>query len=76
LNVALELAREETPDAATALDRAELESSRLNALIGELLSLSSMEALQSVQNRSMISLADLVACNHARSDFRSRGARM
>jgi two-component system sensor histidine kinase CpxA len=60
LNVALELAREEAPEAASALDRAELESSRLNALIGELLSLSSMEALQTVQNRSMTSLSDLV----------------
>lgn len=60
LNVALELAREEAPNAKPALDRAELESSRLNALIGELLSLSSMETLQSLPNRSVVSLADLV----------------
>lgn len=45
LNVALELAREETGGSAAALDRAELESSRLNALIGELLSLSLMETI-------------------------------
>ncbi|HLH04123.1 MAG TPA: ATP-binding protein [Bryobacteraceae bacterium] len=60
LNVALELAREEAPDAKTSLDRAELESSRLNALIGELLSLSSMEALHNLPTQKRISLADLV----------------
>ncbi len=60
LNVALELAREEAPEAELPLERAELESSRLNALIGELLSLSSMEALQSAPSRSMTSLSDLV----------------
>lgn len=58
--MALELARDEAREAAAALDRAELESSRLNTLIGVLLSVSSMEALQSVPNRSLTSLSNLV----------------
>jgi two-component system, OmpR family, sensor histidine kinase CpxA len=48
LNVALELAREDAGEAREALDRAELESSRLNTLICELLSFSRMEAAQDV----------------------------
>jgi two-component system sensor histidine kinase CpxA len=42
------------------VDRAELESSRLNALIGELLSLSSMEALHQVPAPELVCLSDLV----------------
>lgn len=60
LNVALELAREEAPNAADALDRAELESSRLNALIGELLSLSLMETIQDVPQPRLVLLGELV----------------
>lgn len=61
LNVALELARDEArPDGAAALDRAELESSRLNALIGELLSLSHMEALQTSAGRQNVNLGSLI----------------
>lgn len=59
LNVALELAREEV-GSSPALDRAELESSRLNALIGELLSLSNMEILNDVRNPKLVSLAEVV----------------
>jgi two-component system, OmpR family, sensor histidine kinase CpxA len=60
LNVALELAREDAPQNTTALDRAQLESNRLNALIGELLSLSLMETLKDVPNRRLISIVDVV----------------
>ena len=61
LNVALELAREEAgPDAAHALDRAELESSRLNALIGELLSLSLMETINDVPNSKLVQLGEVL----------------
>lgn len=60
LNVALELAREDAQQDTTALDRAQLESNRLNALIGELLSLSLMETLKDVPNRRTISLLDVV----------------
>lgn len=61
LNVALELAREEAGEQAShALDRAELESSRLNALIGELLSLSLMESIDDVPNSKMLQLGELV----------------
>ena len=61
LNVALELARDEArPESASALDRAELESRRLNALIGELLSLSQMEALQTSAGRQNVNLGTLI----------------
>ena len=60
LNVALELAREEAGQSTEALDRAELESNRLNALIGELLSLSLMETLQDVPAARNIDLGSLV----------------
>lgn len=59
LNVALELVREET-GSTQALDRAELESSRLNSLIGELLSLSLMENIHDVPNPKSIDLGELI----------------
>jgi two-component system sensor histidine kinase CpxA len=60
LNVALELAREDAGETSKPLDRAELESSRLNALIGELLSLSHMETIQDVPNPKTICLGSVV----------------
>lgn len=60
LNVALELAREEIGEPIAALDRVELESSRLNTLIGELLSLSLMESIQQVPQSRVLSMGDLV----------------
>jgi two-component system sensor histidine kinase CpxA len=61
LNVALELAREEAGEQASrALDHAELESSRLNTLIGELLSLSLMESIHDVSNSKLIELGDIL----------------
>lgn len=60
LNVALELARDDASTANEALDRAELESSRLNTLIGELLSLSLMETMEHVPGSRVVSLSDVV----------------
>ena len=61
LSVALELAREETdPATAAHLDRIERETERLNQLIGQLLSLSSMEALEKVENFEPLSLNRLI----------------
>ena len=61
LSVALELAREDADPTRTAhLDRIERETGRLNLLIGQLLSLSSMEALEKVENFEPLSLNRLI----------------
>ena len=61
LSVALELAREDAdPATAAHLDRIERETERLNQLIGQLLSLSSMEALEKVENFEPLSLNRLI----------------
>ena len=61
LSVALELAREDVDPAKSAhLDRIERETERLNLLIGQLLSLSSMEALEKVENFEPLSLNRLI----------------
>ena len=61
LSVALELAREDADPATTAhLDRIERETERLNQLIGQLLTLSSMEALEKVENFEPLSLNQLI----------------
>jgi two-component system sensor histidine kinase CpxA len=61
LSVALELAREDAdPATAAHLDRIERETERLNLLIGQLLSLSSMEALEKVENFESVSLNRLI----------------
>jgi two-component system sensor histidine kinase CpxA len=63
LNVALELAREDAdPDTEieTHLGRIERETERLNKLIGQLLTLSSMEAIDHVNSFEPISLNELV----------------
>jgi two-component system sensor histidine kinase CpxA len=62
LSVALELAREDAGPAMTAhLERIERETERLNLLIGQLLSLSSMEALEKVEHFKPLSLNRLIA---------------
>lgn len=78
LNVALELAREEAGEANHALDRAELESGRLNALIGELLSLSLMESIHDVPNPKPVQLTEIVAMLMPDLQFEadSRGCRV
>ena len=61
LSVALELAREDSdPAAAPHLERIERETERLNLLIGQLLTLSSMEALEKVENLKPLSLNRLI----------------
>jgi two-component system sensor histidine kinase CpxA len=61
LSVALELAREDASDVMGAhLNRIERETERLNQLIGQLLALSSMEALERQKHFSRISLNQLV----------------
>jgi two-component system sensor histidine kinase CpxA len=61
LSVALELAREDAdPVKAAHLDRIERETERLNQLIGQLLTLSSMEALEKIENFAPLSLNRLI----------------
>jgi two-component system, OmpR family, sensor histidine kinase CpxA len=61
LSVALELAREEAGEAMTAnLDRIEREAGRLNQLIGQLLTLSSMEAMERTEEFRPVSLNRLI----------------
>jgi len=60
LSVALELAREDaTPDLRTHLDRIEREGQKLNQLIGQLLTLSSMEARENTSTFKPVSLNEL-----------------
>ena len=61
LSVALELAREDSdPASAPHLERIERETERLNTLIGQLLTLSSMEAIEKVENQKTLSLNDMI----------------
>lgn len=61
LSVALELSREDADSTmSTHLDRIERETGRLNQLIGQLLTLSSMEAAESVGKLERVSLKQLL----------------
>ena len=61
LSVALELAREDVePEMTSHLDRIERETEKLNMLIGQLLTLSSMEALERQKNFQPVSLNQLI----------------
>lgn len=61
LSVALELAREDAgPEMKSHLDRIERETEKLNLLIGQLLTLSSMEALERQKNFQPVSLNQLI----------------
>jgi two-component system sensor histidine kinase CpxA len=61
LSVALELAREDAdPEMAAHLARIERETKNLNQLIGQLLTLSSMEAIEKITNFEPLSLNRLV----------------
>jgi len=61
LSVALELAREDAGKEMTAhLDRIERETARLNQLIGQLLTLSSMEAAEETEDFGRVSLKQLL----------------
>jgi two-component system sensor histidine kinase CpxA len=62
LSVALELAREDAEPAMTAhLERIQREAERLNLLIGQLLSLSSMEALDRMEKFKPLLLNSMIA---------------
>ncbi len=62
LSVALELAREDgSQEMAKHLDRIERETEKLNQLIGQLLTLSSMEAIENVERFEPVSLRQIVA---------------
>lgn len=61
LNIALGLARQRSgPEAETALNRIELETDRLNEMIGQLLSLSRLEADMGKMQKKRVNLAELV----------------
>ena len=76
LSVALELAREDAGPAMTAhLERIERETERLNLLIGQLLTLSSMEALERVENFQAISLNRLLERLIPDAEFEARQRR-
>jgi len=61
LSVALELAREDAaPEMTSHLDRIGREAEKLNLLIGQLLTLSSMEALERQRNFQNVSLNQLI----------------
>jgi two-component system sensor histidine kinase CpxA len=73
LSVALELAREEAGPAMTAnLDRIEREAGRLNQLIGQLLTLSSMEALEKIEDFRPVSLNRLIESLIPDAEFEAR----
>lgn len=61
LSVAMELAREDaSPEMTVHLNRIERETEKLNHLIGQLLTLSSMEALEKAKNFEPVSLNGLL----------------
>jgi two-component system sensor histidine kinase CpxA len=73
LSVGLELAREDAGDVMLAhLDRIERETERLNQLIGQLLTLSSMEALERQKHFSKFSLNQLIEKLVPDAEFEAR----
>ncbi len=73
LNVALGLARKRTgPEAASALDRMELESGRLEEMIARLLTLSRLEAGQDLLDRSSVPLGELIQEIAKDADFEAQ----
>jgi two-component system sensor histidine kinase CpxA len=73
LSVALELAREDAdPATAAHLERIERETERLNQLIGQLLTLSSMEALEKVENLEPLSLNRLIKRMSPAAEYEAR----
>jgi len=61
LHAAIGLARQRPENAAASLDRIEFEADRMNDLVGELLTLSRIEAGVAITGQSNIDLMDLVA---------------
>lgn len=77
LRVALELARDRAgADAAPALDRIELESERLDALVQQILTLSRLDAASAPARRERIDLADLAESVAADASFEAEPRRV
>ena len=73
LNVALALARQRTgPAAQSTLDRIELEAERLNALIGDLLTIARLENGKDVSRETPVHLAELVEGIADDADFEAQ----
>ena len=74
LNVALELAKQKSDNAATApmLERIENESNRLNEMIGRLLILSKLESGSQDFSRQNVNLAKLIESVAADADFEAQ----
>ncbi|HUA99848.1 MAG TPA: ATP-binding protein [Terracidiphilus sp.] len=73
LSVALELAREDAAaEMAPHLDRIERETAKLNQLIGQLLTLSSMEAIDSAGRFESVSLLQLIRQMIPDAEFEAR----
>lgn len=79
VNVALELSREDADSKMSAhLDRIERETERLNQLIGQLLTLSSMEATENLEKPERVSLKQLLGEMLPDSEYEAqqRGAKV
>jgi two-component system, OmpR family, sensor histidine kinase CpxA len=72
MNVALGIARQRSRAPDDVLDRIELEAERLNALIGQLLTLSRFEAGEAAMERESVNLAALVRGVVDDADFEAR----
>jgi signal transduction histidine kinase len=73
VSVALALVRETAgPEAAPDLDRIELETGRLNAMIGELLTLSRIESGEQAADKERVNLSNLIEDIAADADFEAR----
>jgi two-component system sensor histidine kinase CpxA len=76
LNVALGLARRHSaPDAGEHLDRIELETERLNTLIGQLLTMARVDSGVEVEGRSTFDLAAIVDEVAMDADYEARSRR-
>jgi two-component system sensor histidine kinase CpxA len=79
LNVALALARKRTgPEAESALERIDLEATRLNELIGKLLTIARLEAGDEAMQKAPIDLKELIVEIAKDADFeaQARNARV
>lgn len=73
LSVALELAREDAaPEMSAHLSRIEREAEKLNELIGQLLTLSSMEAVEKTDNFQPVSLGALIRSMIPDAEYEAR----
>jgi signal transduction histidine kinase len=75
LGVALELARQGDPvETRWALDRIELESERLNAMVGQVLTLARLENEGGEKERTWVNLTDLLGDIATDADFEAQGS--